>query len=143
MPQIAAEQLERLSAIIRHDASLERIVREIEGLHRIVFHDNPRADWSRVRQSAEQILIAELVNRYQGEIGGLLRALRDLEQGGTRWEAACRELARGMHSYYTTPLGIVMRQDLFGDQAVFITPDAYAWTARQRGQPTSEAGRQP
>lgn len=138
LAQIPREQLAGLTAAIQSHDYLDRVVREIEELHRVVFHANERVDWSLVRRSAEQILITEIVGRHRGQIEGVFFALRAMENGGKSWEAAIRELAASMHSYYTTPLGIVMRQDLFGTDVVFITPDAYVWTDRLRGR--QEAG---
>lgn len=128
MAQISREQLEALEAAVSSHDFLSRVAGAIEQLHRVVFHDHPQINWSLVRRSADQILIAEIVNRHRGSIDGVYFALRELENRGTTWDAAIRELAGGMHSYYTTPLGVVMRQDLFGDQVVFISPDAYEWT---------------
>jgi hypothetical protein len=141
LSRIAPEETERLTQAIHAQDCLRRILGELEGLHRVVFHDNPNADWSLARRSAEQILIAEIVSRFQGYPDGVYFALRALEDGGKTWEAALRDTAAAMHSYYTTPLGIVMRQDLFGDQAVFFTPDAETWTQQLRGGP--EGGEPP
>jgi len=135
---ITRAQLDALTNAVRHTEYLVRLCDEVERLHRVVFHDNPRADWNRVRASAEQILIAEIVSRYGGRCEGVLEKLRSIQQAGRTWEAALRELAAAIHSYYTTPLGIVMRQDLFGEAAVFVTPDAYEWTDQNRG--TEAAG---
>ena len=60
-----------------------------------------------------------------------------MQDAGQNWEAALRELAAAIHSYFTTPLGMVMRQDLFGSDAVFITPDAHTWTAQLKGRPAT------
>lgn len=133
MPQVAREELDRLLGVVAAHDYLRRVRDEIEALHRVVFHDNRRADWSRVQDSATQILLAELINRHRGQADGVYFALRNLESSGRSWDAAVRELACQIHSYYTTPLGIVMRQDLFGNNAIFITPDAYEWTAQVRG----------
>ena len=135
MPQIAPDQIQALTAAIRAHDYLETIVRELERLHKVVFHDNQHADWSRVRRSAEQILIAEVVSRHHGRIAGLHDALRAAEAAGTPWPLAIRNLTTSIHSYYTTPLGVVLRQDLFGEQVVFFMPDAYSWTDRQKGTP--------
>lgn len=134
MARISREQVADLTAAIQSHDYLDRIAREIEELHRVVFHANQRADWSLVRRSAEQILITEIVSRHRGQIDGVFFALRAMENGGKSWEAGIRELAASVHSYYTTPLGIVIRQDLFGADVVFITPDAYVWTDRLRGR---------
>ena len=141
MSQLARDEIDRLTTALRAQDYLVRIVREMEQLHRVVFHDNKRVDWDLVRRSAEQILIAELVCRYQGRVDGVFFALRALEDAGRNWEAAIRELAAAMHSYFTTRLGMLMRQDLFGAEAVFITPDAYTWAAQLKGRPaTPETG---
>jgi hypothetical protein len=135
--QLARQEIDRLTAALQAHDYLARIVHEIEQSHRVVFHANQRVDWDLVRRSAEQILIAELVCRYQGRADGVYFALRALENAGQKWEAALQELAAAMHSYFTTPLGMVMRQDLFGSDAVFITPDAHTWTAQLKGRPAT------
>ncbi len=68
----------------------------------------------------------------------MLDLLHGMQEADRSWDDAVTELATKLHSYYTTPLGIVMRQDMFGDQAVFFTPDVYAWTERQRGENTGD-----
>ncbi len=138
MPRIAAEQIEGLTRAIHAQDCLRRILNELEALHRIVFHGDEQADWGLVRRSAEQILIAEIVSRHGGNPDGLFLALRALEDGGKSWDVAIRDLAAGIHSYYTTPLGVVLRQNLFGEQTVFIMPDAHEWTARLRAAPTAK-----
>jgi len=72
--------------------------------------------------------------------GHILRelALRRMETDGKSWDVAIRDMAAGIHSYYTTPLGVVMRQDLFGPDAIFFTPDAYDWTIRIGAQPDAK-----
>ncbi len=142
MSRVAPEEIERLTRAIYAQDCLRRILNELDELHHVVFHDNPNADWDLARRSAEQILIAEIVSRNQGQPDGVYFALRALEDGGKTWDAAVRDTAAAMHSYYTTPLGILMRQDLFGDQAVFLTPDAETWTERLRGSPEGEKSRQ-
>jgi hypothetical protein len=134
LSQLAPEQIEALTAAIRARDYLQRIVSQIEELHRIVFHANQRVDWQLADRSAEQILIAEIIFRYQGRIEGLDSALRGLADSGKTWDSAVGQVSAAMHSYFTTPLGIVMRQDLFGDDAVFITPDAHEWTAQVWGR---------
>ncbi len=136
MARISREQLDGLREAIRTHDFLHRVLREIECLHRVVFHANERADWGLVRASAEQVLTAEIVSRHRGEIDGVYWALRSLERQGKSWSRAIQELANTLHSYYTTPLGVVMRADLFGEEAVFITPDAADWIRQQRGSTT-------
>lgn len=133
MAQITREELERLEAALDTQDCLRRVVDEIAKLQRVVFHSNERADGERVQTSARQILIAEIVTRHHGNPEGIFLSLRALEDGGRSWEAAITELATTIHSYFTTPLGVVMRQDLFGDAAVFLTPDAIEWSRRLRG----------
>jgi hypothetical protein len=134
LSRLAPDEIERLTQALGAHDYLGRILDEIEALQRIVFHANRRADWSLARRSAEHILIAEIVYRYQGHPEQVYFALRALEDGGRTWEAAVRELAAAVHSYFTTPLGLVMRQDLFGEEVVFLTPDAYDWTAQLKGR---------
>jgi hypothetical protein len=132
LTQIAQEQMNGLTAAIEAHDFLRRVRDGVEHQHRVVFHGNERADWSLVRRSADQILIAEIMNRHRGQIDGVYFALRKLENDGRTWDAAIQELAEQIHSYYTTPLGIVMRQNLFGSAVVFITPDALDWTDQLR-----------
>jgi hypothetical protein len=140
---LAPDEIERLTQACGAHDYLGRILGEIEALQRIVFHANQRADWSRVRRSAQQILMAEIVYRYQGHPEKVYFALRALEDGGQSWPVAIRELAAAMHSYFTTPLGLVMRQELFGEEVVFITPDAYDWTAQLQGRECPADGQGP
>ncbi|MCG3125762.1 MAG: hypothetical protein CHACPFDD_00589 [Phycisphaerae bacterium] len=124
---ISPEQRERLAAAIHSHEFLHRILREIESALRVVFHSDEQMNWKLARQAAEQILIAEIVCRYRGDFDGIYHAVRRMENEGRPWAAAIRELAAGIHSYFTTPLGIIMRRDLFGDQAVFLSPEALDW----------------
>ena len=137
MATISREQLNALIAAIHSHDFLRRVLEAVEQYHHLVFHAVENADWSLVRRSAEQILVAEIVTRHKGDIDGIYRALRDMEAGGVPWGVAINELAGRMHSYFTTPLGIVMRTDLFGDNAVFISPDAYEWIRRRKASPQS------
>lgn len=143
MPQITPDQIDGLTAAINSHDYLDQILHEIERLHRVVFHGNKRVDWQLVQRSAQQILIVEIVSRYHGRIEGMHDTLCAMEASGTPWDVALRELATSIHSYYTTPLGIVMRQDMFGDQAIFIAPDAYTWTDRPKGSQESSRGQAP
>lgn len=142
MTHVSREQIETLTAVLTEHDHLRRVVDEIERKHRVVFHANQRADWSLVRRSAEQILIAEILHRHGGRPDGIYFALRKLEDAGQSWDAALRALAANIHSYYTTPLGVVMRQDLFGEAAIFFTPDARDWvTEMQSAKGTAKKGR--
>ncbi|MDX2200505.1 MAG: hypothetical protein SF069_16240 [Phycisphaerae bacterium] len=121
MARISDSEQTRLYEAIRSHDYLAALVNEIEGLHRLVFHANIDADWSQVRASAEQIVMAELATRYAADIRKLHGAIEDLERRGRERSLALRELASRIHSYYTTPLGVLLRRELFGDQAVFLS----------------------
>lgn len=133
MARIDRQMQDALVAAIHSHDFLRRLLEAMEHHHRLVFHANETVDWSLVRRSAEQILIAEIVTRHQGNFDGIYLALRSLEGGGKPWSVAIHELAGTMHSYFTTPLGIVMRGDLFGEDAVFISPEAYDWIRQRKG----------
>ncbi len=136
MATITRQQYDELAEAIRVHDFLHRLQREIEQLHYLVFHANREADWSRVRESALQILIAEIALRHHGEFDGVYQALRAMEREGREWRLALREMAGRVHSYYTTPLGISMRADLFGDGVVFISPAADTYV-RERAASSS------
>lgn len=127
MARLSREETERLHAAITTADHLQRVLDEIERQQRLVFHSMAELHWDRVRASAEQILIAEIVVRHNGDPEGAFLALRALEDGGRTWDEAVRDLAAQVHSYFTTPLGIVLRRDLFGRKAAFIAPDAVRW----------------
>ena len=131
MAVVSREQLDSLIAAIHSHDFLRRMLESLEQHLRLVFHANEHAVWNMVRATAEQILVAEIVSRHKGNIDGIYFALRDLEAGGRTWEAAINELAGRVHSYYTTPLGVLMRKNLFGENAVFLTTDAHDWIRRQ------------
>jgi hypothetical protein len=128
-----------IAAIHSHDF-LRRMLESMEQQHRLVFHANENVDWNLVRATAEQILVAEIVSRHKGNIDGIYFALRDLEAGGRTWNSAITELAARVHSYFTTPLGVVMRKNLFGDNAVFLTTDAYEWIRKQESASARSEG---
>lgn len=132
MSRISPEEFARLRTAVQTQDYLQRVAQEIEHLHRIVFHALPHADWERVRDSAVQILIAEIVYRYRGRPERILATLQSAERAGQTWDAAIAQLAAAIHAYFTTPLGLVMRQDLYGEGTMFIAPDAYDWVARLR-----------
>ncbi len=133
MGTVSWEQLTALTSAVESHDFLRRLVDAIEQYHRLVFYSVRNADWNLVRDSARQILIAEIVTRHAGNIDGIYHALRAMEHAGRSWSAAITELAGRIHSYYTTPLGVVLRKDLFGERAVFITPDAHEWIRRHEG----------
>jgi hypothetical protein len=129
MPLMPKNQLERLRHAIRDKDFLHRIVRKVEQLHRVVFN---AAELERnfVRGSAEEILIADIMTRHNGEVDGVYFALRKAEERGKSWDQAISEFASYIHSYYTTPLGVVLCRDLFGDDCHFVTPAAGRYSAR-------------
>ncbi|MEW6251981.1 MAG: hypothetical protein AB1716_15170 [Planctomycetota bacterium] len=128
------DQIEHLTAAIEQQDHLRRVRDAIAALHTVVFHEHARADWTRTRDSATQILVCELVSRHQGRPEEVFFVLRNLEDGGKTWDEAIRATAASIHSYFTTPLGIIMRQDVFGSEAVFITPEAEEWAHDARGR---------
>jgi hypothetical protein len=128
MPPLLEDELHSLREAVQNHDFLHRIVREIERLHRIVFHAQ-RLDWQYVRAAAEEILIADIVTRYGGNIDGVYFALRKTEDGGMDWQRAIANYAAYAHNYYTTPLGVVMRKSLFGEASHFVTPAAGADSA--------------
>lgn len=129
MAQAAPELVERLTAAIQSHDFLRDIVSQIEQSQNVVFHASPRAEWSNARRSAEQILITEIITRYKADVGRVQQTLRDLETNGMPWRDAIRDFAARVQSYYTTPLGIVMRRNLLGDDAIFLPPEALEWVA--------------
>lgn len=131
--RIQPATLEQLQHAIRANDYLARLVSEIEHLHEAVFHANPSVDWSRNQPAAEQIVMAEIVLRHRGQPEGIYFVLRNAEQAGKSWDAALRDLAAHMHAYYTTPLGLILRRDLFGERAVFLSPEANELMAQVRG----------
>ena len=129
MAQAAPELVARLTAAIQSHDFLRDIVSQIEQSQNVVFHASPRAEWGNARRSAEQILITEIITRYKADVGRVQQTLRDLETNGMPWRDAIRDFAARVQSYYTTPLGIVMRRNLFGDAAIFLSPEALEWVA--------------
>ena len=123
MARISSEEQERLHKAINEHDFLHRVQRQIEHLHRVVFHAE-RLDPMFVRASAEEILIADLVTRHHGQFDGVYYALRKSEESGKSWQQSIAEYAAYIHNYYTTPLGVVLRKDLFGAEAKFVTPAA-------------------
>lgn len=129
MARLSPEQIVELTKSIHSHDFIHRMLREIEKLQRVVFH-SVAVDAATARRSAEQILVAEIATRYYGDIDGIYHALRKIEKSGRPWPAALRELSTIIHSFYTTPLGILMRHEMFGDQAAFVSPDAADWAMR-------------
>lgn len=123
MPRISEEQLSQLRQAIHEHPHLRRIVRQVEHLQRVVFHAD-ELNWQFIRASAEEILIADIVSRHQGSFDGIYFSLRRLEDNGKPWTQALNEYATYIHNYYTTPLGVVLRRDLFGENSHFVTPSA-------------------
>lgn len=133
MERLSREKIAELTRSIHSHEFIHRMLREIEKLQRVVFH-SVEADPGVARRSAEQILVAEIATRYYGDIDGVYHALRKIEKSGRPWPAALRELSTTIHSFYTTPLGILMRRDMFGEEAVFVSPDAVEWATRTVGE---------
>jgi hypothetical protein len=123
MSRISAEQHESLRQAIHEHDFLHRALRRIEQLHRVVFHAQA-LDWQYVRAAAEEILIADIIHRHKGNIDGVYFALRKAEDGGRSWQQAIEEYGAYAHNYYTMPLGVVLRKDLFGEASHFVTPAA-------------------
>lgn len=136
MATLTQAEIEHFISIIDANEYLSRLLGEIERLQLAVFHANPSADWNNVRKSSEQILITEIVQRHNRRHEAIFFSLRNAEDGGKPWDAAIRDLAAHLHAYYTTPLGLLMRRDLFGDNTVFVSPDAIRWM-RQQAQSTA------
>lgn len=123
MSQILPETRDKFSKAIAEHDFLHRVLRRIEHLHRVVFHAQV-LDWRYVRAAAEEILIADIVTRHGSNIDGVYHALRKIEDAGRDWPSAINEYASYIHNYYTTPLGVVLRRDLFGEASHFVTPAA-------------------
>ncbi|MCK6457850.1 MAG: hypothetical protein L6Q92_15130 [Phycisphaerae bacterium] len=121
MARLPEAEVERLRSIVRTHDFLHRIARVVERLHRLVFHAHT-LDVQRMRSSAEEIVIADLMLRHRGNCDGVYHALREAEARGKTWAKAIDDYAGAIHAYYTTPLGILIRRDLFGDSAHFISP---------------------
>ncbi len=131
--RVSSEKVNELSKAVHAQDHLRNVLAEIVRLERVVFHAMEGADWSKAERVGEQILIADILLRHHGNPHGIFNTLRGMEQGGKPWAAAVRDLASYTHAYFTTPLGIVMRRDLFGDDAVFLSPEATQWV---RGRST-------
>ncbi|MBL8879833.1 MAG: hypothetical protein JNG88_12000 [Phycisphaerales bacterium] len=131
MPKLTPAEIDHFIAVIGENDYLRRLLGEIERLQQAVFHANPSADWNNVRQSSEQILIAEIVLRHGRHHDAIFYALRNAEDSGKLWDAAIRDMAANIHAYYTTPLGLLMRRELFGENTVFVSPDAIRWMHQQ------------
>ena len=121
MARLSDEQRDRLRHAVQAHEYLRRIVRELEKLQRLVFHLLVAAP-DKLRPSAEEILIADIVMRHRGNFDGVYFALRAAEDAGRTWDQAIIEYAAAAHAYYTTPLGLLIRRDLFGEGATFISP---------------------
>ena len=128
--QIAREKREQLRQAIHSHDFLHRIMRQVEHLHRVVFHQQVKnLDLQFIRASAEEILIADILTRHEGNIDGVYYALRKVEDSGRSWQHAISDYAAYIHNYYTTPLGVLLRRDLFGEDSHFVTPAAGKYAA--------------
>lgn len=134
---ISKDKREQLRQAIHSHDFLHRIMRQVEHLHRVVFHQRVKElDLQFIRASAEEILIADILTRHEGNIDGVYFALRKVEDSGRSWQHAISDYAAYIHNYYTTPLGVLLRRDLFGEDAHFVTPAAgkYAAPAKKSGE---------
>ena len=132
MSRLLDTQRKKLCEAIHSHDFLHRVARQIEQLHRVVFHEQSRLlELQFVRASAEEILIAEIITRHHGAIDGVYYHLRKLEDSGRTWQQAIVEYAAYIHNYYTTPLGVVLRRELFGDDCHFVTPAAGKYTGKK------------
>jgi len=130
---VSAAQREQLRQDLATHDFLHRILRQIEQLHRIVFHDQAKTlDWKHVRASAEEILMGDILTRHGGNIDGVYYALRRSEEAGKTWRQAITDYATYVHNYYTTPLGVLILRDLFGEDCHFITPAAGRLSAARK-----------
>lgn len=123
MARIPDTQRAKLTEAIQQHDFLHRILRKVEQLLRVVFHAHD-IDWKFVRAAAEEILMADILTRHGGDIDGVYFALRKAEDGGCTWEKAISDYANYVHNYFTTPLGVVIRKDLFAENCHFITTAA-------------------
>ena len=77
-------------------------------------------------------MIADILTRHHGNIDGVYFALRKSETAGHAWEQAIADYAAYAHNYFTTPLGVVLRRNIFGENSHFVTPMAGRYgTARE------------
>src|SRR5262245_45558328 len=108
------EKREQLRQAIHLHDFLHRVMRQVETLKRFVFHQRVKdLDLQFSRSSAEEILIADILTRHEGNIDGVYYALRKVEDSGRSWQHAISDYAAYIHNYYTTPLGVVLRRELF------------------------------
>ncbi|MBN2447841.1 MAG: hypothetical protein JXO22_14005 [Phycisphaerae bacterium] len=124
---ITQEQYDELSHAIDDVPMLREVRDEIVQAQKVVFHDLKGADWTRSEAVARQIMIADLSTRHHGDVHRMEEELRQCEQRCGSHATALQQTASYIHSYFTTPLGIMMRCELFGDGAVFLSPEALKW----------------
>jgi hypothetical protein len=113
MSRLPLEQCDSLRAAIYSQDLLRHILSRIEHLQRVEFHAQ-RLQGDRVRTEAEEILIADIVTRFQGRVEDVQTALHKLELGGKSRQQAVSEYAMYIHNYYTMPLGVILRKHMFG-----------------------------
>lgn len=132
MSLLPASQREQLRQALASHEFLHRILRQIEQLQRVVFHNPGRErDWKTTRAAAEEILIGDIVTRHGGNIDGVYYALRRSEESGKTWQQAVADYANYIHNYYTTPLGVLILRDLFGEDC-HLAPLAVTSPTRRR-----------
>lgn len=129
---IAPEQLQQVTDAIRGSETAQGLLRDIEQLHRVVFHNLSHANWALARRSAEQILIADMLMRHGGRVEQLEAEAAERAAAANSPLEARQAIAARVHAYFTTPLGITIRRDLFGEDAIFFAPQATDWI---RGAP--------
>lgn len=137
MDQLSDEQTAHLRSAIHTHAFLHRLVRKIEHLLRVVFHAED-LDWRHIRSAAEEIMIADILTRHHGNIDGVYFALRKSEAAGHTWEQAIADYAAYAHNYFTTPLGVVLRRNFFGENSHFVTPSAGRYAPISKTAPNQE-----
>src|SRR5262245_51686607 len=99
---VSKEKREQIRQAIHSHDFLHRIMRQVEHLHRVVFHQRVKGlDLHFIRASAEEILIADILTRHEGNIDGVYFALRKVEDGGRSWQHAISEYSAYIHNYYT------------------------------------------
>jgi hypothetical protein len=138
MARLSQDELARLRHAVQTYDVLRRVVRQVETLHRLVFH-RYELDATKFRAAAEEILMADIVMRHRGNFDGVYFALRAAEDAGKKWDQAVADYAASSHAYYTTPLGLLIRRDLFGDAASFVSPQAMQLTAAFQAGPAPES----
>ncbi len=119
---VSKERQQAWTSEVAHEPRLDSLCRVIAEQQRAVFHRaDHQADQERV--VAEQILLAEVQTAHAGDPNALIFLLdRRIQQGAPEVQVI-QEFAQRLHSYYTTPLGVAVRKELFGGSAE-LAPDS-------------------